>query len=129
VMADDVADDLGESMLVKDEDFEPPEVPFQPKPTSVSIAALLDNSVSTGSTDFSGDSNFTTHPKGVAGDFHEQSTVILEEGRGRSSTQSPARDRASTAGARPSKKPVYGESVHDANTVIINTRERQRNRG
>jgi len=39
VMAADVSDDVGESLMTRDADYEPPEVPFQPKPTSVSIAA------------------------------------------------------------------------------------------
>ena len=56
VMTDDVSDDVGENLMARDEDFEPPEVPFQPKPTSVSIVAALP-------TDFSSDSNFTTMPK------------------------------------------------------------------
>jgi hypothetical protein len=39
VLTDDVSEDCGESMIQRDADFEPPEVPFQPKPTSVSIVA------------------------------------------------------------------------------------------
>ena len=40
VLTDDVSDDVGENLMGADENFEPPEVPFRPKPTSVSIAAL-----------------------------------------------------------------------------------------
>src|SRR5204862_283028 len=46
VMTDDVSDDVGESLMIRDENFEPPEVPFQPKPTSVSINAVHESSVS-----------------------------------------------------------------------------------
>ena len=53
-----VSDDVGESLMARDEDFEPPEVPFQPKPTSVSVAP-----VPPAANDFSSDSNFTTMPK------------------------------------------------------------------
>ena len=97
VMTDDVSDDVGESLMPRDEDFEPPEVPFQPKPTSVSVAALRDSQ----SNDFSGDSNFTTMPKVeppehhaddsvalAAPNVHEANTKILTD-RGRS-TQMPA---------------------------------------
>jgi len=100
VMTDDVSDDVGESLMPRDEDFEPPEVPFQPKPTSVSVAALRDSQ----SNDFSGDSNFTTMPKvdppehhaddsvAVAvPNVHDANTKILTD-RGRS-TQMPAQQR------------------------------------
>src|SRR6478672_1482439 len=38
VIADDASDDVGVNLIDQNEDFEPPEVPFQPKPTSVSVA-------------------------------------------------------------------------------------------
>src|SRR5262245_39652585 len=57
VMTDDVSDDVGVNLMKRDDDFEPPEVPFQPKPTSVSIAAVAP-------TEFSTESNFTTMPAG-----------------------------------------------------------------
>jgi serine/threonine-protein kinase len=81
VLTDDVSDDVGENLIPADADFEPPEIPFQPKPTSVSIAAV-------GSTDFSGDSNFTTMPKveepmEMPSDLHGANTQILTD-RGRS---------------------------------------------
>src|SRR4029079_15731988 len=86
VMTDTPSDDVGESLMVRDEDFEPPEVPFQPKPTSVSVAALPN--------DFSGDSNFTTMPKvdeaQLADDIHHAKTQIIVDGRGRST---PKRSR------------------------------------
>lgn len=40
VMTEHVSDDLGESLMRADENFVPPEVPFQPKPTSVSVAPV-----------------------------------------------------------------------------------------
>lgn len=40
VMTEEVSDDLGESLMRADENFQPPEVPFQPKPTSVSVAPV-----------------------------------------------------------------------------------------
>jgi serine/threonine-protein kinase len=134
VMTDEPSDDVGESLMLKDDDFEPPEVPFHPKPTSVSIAALLDggSSVSTSGfpDDFSGDSNFTTMPKvEQQSDFHEQSTVILEEGRGRltpapraPTKPPPPPGRGST---RQPVQPVY-EDLHSEPTMIINTRARSR---
>ena len=57
VMTDEVSDDVGENLIPRDEDFDPPEVPFQPKPTSVSVAAIAAGD------EFSSDSNFTTMPK------------------------------------------------------------------
>src|SRR6185503_2134410 len=89
VLDEDVSDDLGESLMSRDEDFEPPEVPFQPKPTSVSILAIpeaSDASDASGSNDFAGDSNHTTMPKAEPHeDVHAANTVILETGRGRNS--------------------------------------------
>src|SRR3569623_1146764 len=90
VMADDVSEDVGESMMQRDDDFEPPEVPFQPKPTSVSIAAIGTgtNGGDSRVTDFSSDSNFTTMPKVDAQDIHGANTVILED-RGRRAPPRP----------------------------------------
>ena len=147
VMTDDVSDDVGESLMVRDNDFEPPEVPFQPKPTSVSIIAA--------SGDFSSESNFTTMPQ--ADDIHRQNTAILEAGGRRSSpprppvappapepprsrAPEPPRPRARTQppptppvpsrGSRPSRPPpapIYDEELHSAPTMIIDIR-RIRNR-
>ena len=147
VMTDDVSDDVGESLMPRDEDFEPPEVPFQPKPTSVSVAALRD------SNDFSGDSNFTTMPKvdppehrtddsvAAAPNVHEANTKILTD-RGRSA-QMPAqpqpRRRTSPpppppppkrAGKPSTVRPIFDEDLHAAPTMIIDIgRMRQRRRG
>jgi serine/threonine-protein kinase len=87
VVTDDVSDDVGESLMVRDADFEPPEVPFQPKPTSVSIVAA--------SPDFSAESNVTTMP--ASEDVHDQHTLILESGR--ASRGSIARPAPADAGA------------------------------
>ena len=90
VMADDVSEDVGESLMLRDEDFEPPEVPFQPKPTSVSIAAIGagTNGGDSRVNDFSSDSNFTTMPKVDSQDIHGANTVILED-RGRRAPPRP----------------------------------------
>jgi hypothetical protein len=150
VMTDSPSDDVGESLMTRDEDFEPPEVPFQPKPTSVSVAALPN--------DFSGDSNFTTMPKvdehgrlvpaEADSDIHQQNTVILEN-RGRSAASSngpighekrPSRPqraqspppapgaRARGATIAPSIKPVYDEDLHAAPTMIIDINRMRRRR-
>src|SRR5262249_60613258 len=94
VLGEEASEVLGESMLSRDEDFEPPEVPFQPKPTSVSILAIPDADAN----DFAGDSNHTTMPKaepspaaarlgamarGRDEDVHAANTLILENGRSR----------------------------------------------
>ena len=145
VMTDDPSDDVGESLMQPDEDFEPPEVPFHPKPTSVSVAALRDN-------DFTGDSNFTTMPKvdpdqrrredsvaDVRPDVHDQNTKILTD-RGRAAKQLPApqpggRPQPPPPPPPPSKKPPsvrpnFDEDFHAAPTMIIDIgRMRQRKRG
>jgi serine/threonine protein kinase len=144
VMADEPSDDVGESLMVRDEDFEPPEVPFQPKPTSVSVAIAPHN-------DFSGDSNFTTMPKVDQDgrrlsesqiDIHQQNTQILD-GRGRNSSPPSRRQQQPTARGRTNPppipqnrkpsgvKPIYDEELHAAPTMIIdiNRMRRQRGRG
>jgi serine/threonine-protein kinase len=139
VMTDDVSDDVGVNLMKRDDDFEPPEVPFQPKPTSVSIVAA--------SADFSSESNFTTMPS--ASDLHQQNTMILAAAargqRGRAS-QPPAaalppppppppdpRRRGRTQPPplpppRPPQRRVYDEELHSAPTMIIDIR-RVRGRG
>jgi serine/threonine-protein kinase len=144
VMGEEVSDDVGESMMVKDEDFEPPEVPFQPKPTSVSIAAVGEG-IGDGVGDFSGESNFTTMPKverpSELPDVHGANTVILDAGRGRRSgqnaaagshpTNEQATNDAPTRGRPPSQPaprrtrdasrqpPIYDEELHAAPTLIL----------
>jgi serine/threonine-protein kinase len=83
VMTDSPSDDVGESLMVRDADFEPPEVPFHPKPTSVSVALPA--------SDFSGDSNVVTRPEESVvqqqpqpparrvPDIHGQNTQILDD--------------------------------------------------
>jgi hypothetical protein len=114
--------------MVKDEDFEPPEVPFQPKPTSVSVTAAPN--------DFSSESNFTTMPKvdeqvrrQLDDDIHGAKTVILEPGRGRSR---PSRQRSAPPPPpqrRSSAKPIYDEDLHAAPTMIIDINRMRRRRG
>jgi serine/threonine-protein kinase len=146
VLDEEVSDDLGESMMSRDEDFEPPEVPFQPKPTSVSILAIpeaIDPSYASGSNDFAGDSNHTTMPKAEPHeDLHAANTVILENGRGRNSrpplappqrikTQPPHPPPPSAQPrARPSP-PAHNEfeDVHSAPTMIIEPGRARRGRG
>ena len=134
VMADDVSDDVGVNLMKRDDDFEPPEVPFQPKPTSVSIAAV--------SADFSSESNFTTMPS--SDDIHQQHTVILArrpsqqpvpapqaapEPPPRSAGRSPAPPPAPPprpspqASPRPPARPIYDEELHSAPTMIIDIRK------
>jgi eukaryotic-like serine/threonine-protein kinase len=150
VMTDDVSDDVGESLMTRDEDFEPPEVPFQPKPTSVSIIAAH--------SDFSSDSNFTTMPKAggvhahaedfdsippnqTSTDLHGQDTVILDN-RGRHAPpvppppEPPRRTRGRTqppppppAARRGPGKPAYDEDLHSAPTMIIDIGRIRRGRG
>ncbi len=132
VLSDEPSDDVGENLMGGDDNFEPPEVPFQPKPTSVSIIAAA--------ADFSSESNFTTMPKvDQHDDIHGATTVILEHGRSRSE-QLPAqadpqpRNRGRTQpppapGARPPVRPIYDEDLHSAPTMIIDIgRMRSRNR-
>jgi serine/threonine protein kinase len=148
VMADDVSEDVGESLMVRDEDFEPPEVPFQPKPTSVSIAALESGTHAGGThsraNDFSSDSNFTTMPKVDREDIHGAKTQILAT-KGRHAPRMP--DEAPTPQQRrprppgrgqpppppPPRKaairPIFDEDLHAAPTMIIDIgRMRQRRR-
>jgi len=140
VLDEEVSDDVGESLMARDEDFEPPEVPFQPKPTSVSISAAPESSG-----EFSGESNFTTMPKADRhDDIHGAHTMILEDGRGRMSRPPPppppARARATThpppppptaPRTRPVPRPEGGfDDVHSAPTMIIDLgRLRGRDRG
>jgi serine/threonine protein kinase len=130
VMTDDVSDDVGENLMVRDEDFEPPEVPFQPKPTSVSVAALAG--------DFDSDSNFTTMPKvGEDGeDIHAQPTMILAD-RGRNAPiheDEPPRKQGRTTPPPPPQpnrgaRPIHDEGIHAVPTMIINVeRMKQRSR-
>jgi serine/threonine protein kinase len=129
VMADDVSDDVGVNLMKRDDGFEPPEVPFQPKPTSVSIVAVA--------ADFSSESNFTTMPQ--ASDIHQQNTMILNAGRSSRTPQpqkpqpEPPRHRGATQPPphpppRRPVRPVYDEELHSAPTMIIDIR-RVRGRG
>jgi serine/threonine-protein kinase len=152
VLTDDVSDDVGENLMGGDENFDAPEVPFQPKPTSVSIAALSSNSEihseihdrdsRHSSSDFSGDSQFTTMPKAQPHeDIHGQTTVILEDGPRRTSQQQPvARPRQprgrtqpppipAPRSARQPARPIYDEELHSAPTMIIDIGRMRRNRG
>ena len=140
VLDEEVSDDVGESLMSRDEDFEPPEVPFQPKPTSVSISAAPESSG-----EFSSESNFTTVPKADRHvDIHGANTVILEDGRGRVSRPPPppppTRTRATThppppPPTAPRTRPVPRadpgfDDVHSAPTMIIDIgRLRGRDRG
>ena len=92
VLGDEVSDDVGENLIAPDADFEPVDVPFQPKPTSVSVALNPDGGGGDG--DFSSESNFTTMPKVAHDNIHSETTMILEAGRGRSAIQPVARPAA-----------------------------------
>jgi len=148
VLTDDVSDDVGENLMGGDDNFEAPEVPFQPKPTSVSIAAISSHSEARSSSgDFSGDSQFTTMPKADAHeDIHGQNTLILENGprrTGQQQNQSPPAARvrpqrgrtqpppvpAPRGSTRQPARPIYDEELHSAPTMIIDIgRMRSRNR-
>jgi serine/threonine-protein kinase len=132
VMTDDVSDDLGESMMVRTEDFEPPEVPFQPKPTSVSVRAILDTGTNSRPNDFGGDSNFPTMPKAAGvDDVHGQQTVILtDRGRNAPSTRRP-RTGTAPPPASPARKVAampYDEALHAAPTMILDISRARRRR-
>jgi eukaryotic-like serine/threonine-protein kinase len=131
VLTDDVSDDVGENLMERDDNFEPPEVPFQPKPTSVSVVPVQPN-------DFAGDSNFTTMPK--VPDIHQQSTLILDTSRDRNApkpsphviprrelTQPPPPPAAARSQPEPLAR-IYDEALHSAPTMIIDIRQ-ARNRG
>ncbi|MGE0400153.1 MAG: serine/threonine protein kinase [Kofleriaceae bacterium] len=140
VMTDEPSDDVGESLMVRDEDFEPPEVPFHPKPTSVSIIAAREAEGHSrhsaidvdrgGHDDFSGDSNFTTMPKveHQQPDIHDQNTLILENGprRMRPPTRPPRQPTKppplprGTGRGQSGAKPIYADDdVHSQPTMII----------
>lgn len=125
VMTDDVSDDVGESLMLRDENFEPPEVPFQPKPTSVSIIAARESgSRDSQHDDFSGDSNFTTMPKmDRHDDIHQQNTLILDTGRGRNmpprKPPPPPPPPRGTGRGQPQAQPVFDDDLHSAPTMII----------
>jgi serine/threonine-protein kinase len=138
VMADDVSEDVGESLMVRDADFEPPEVPFQPKPTSVSIAALQ-SGTGGGSTDsqvneFASDSNFTTMPQMEREDIHAAKTQILEN-KGRNAVP-PRRARPmppppphGNLKKKTAQRTGYDDDLHAAPTMILDIgRQRQRRR-
>ena len=101
VLDEIVSDDVGENLISGDAEFESDDVPFQPKPTSVSIALGDVHAGRSGraESDFAGDSEFTTMPKkpadqrGVAFSVHGQQTQILDGRAGRkgsSAATSPA---------------------------------------
>ena len=139
VMTDDVSDDVGENLMLRDEDFEPPEVPFQPKPTSVSIIAAqeaLQEELSSAG-DFSGDSNFTTMPKVEAARGHPSAEHADPRQRprpqpyGQAAAAGAARRHAATAPrGSPARARCYDEDLHSAPTMIIDiSRMRGRGRG
>ena len=130
VLSDAPSDDVGESLMVRDADFEPPEVPFQPKPTSVSVALP---------SDFTGDSNFTTMPgrQEKLDDIHAAKTQILDNGRGRSMPrrpqQPPPRPRTQQPPPPPSArrsavKEAVEDDLHGAPTMIIDINRGRRRR-
>ena len=125
VMTDEVSDDVGESLMIQaDDDFEPPEVPFQPKPTSVSVVALISNSercatrpararcppraarrATAASATSPASRNVTTTPQGERagrGDLHAAPTLIRENGRARNAPR-PAAQRAAPPPAPPAR--------------------------
>ena len=157
VLDAEVSDDVGESLMSRDESFEPPEVPFHPKPTSVSIVAVPESA-----NDFSGDSAHTTMPKAEPQEYiHGANTVILQTGRGRTTPRPARRTRpplvppAAAAAAPPLPPPPipprvrnttppphaasprrppsahteFEDDVHSAPTMIIDADRIRRHRG
>ncbi len=149
VLDEVVSDDVGENLISGDAEFESADVPFQPKPTSVSIA--LGSVSERAESDFSSDSEFTTLPKkpvdqrGAQFSVHGQQTQILDGRAGRKSNAHvvPAGERnlgiitadhaahtiireaapAPGPAAEPRKRgqPVHIEDdLHEAPTMIIN---------
>ncbi|MCX5745626.1 MAG: hypothetical protein NT062_24380, partial [Proteobacteria bacterium] len=129
----DVSDDVGENLIGGGQDeFSSPDVPFQPKPTSVSVSldSLGGGSVSV-SNEFASDSNFTTMPKVERVDIHGENTVILEAGRGRTTPKPPpppqerrtGRTQPPPLAPRTAQRPAvvveYDEELHGAPTMII----------
>ena len=146
VLGEEVSDDVGESLMSRDESYEPPEVPFHPKPTSVSIRAVPESAG-----DFTGDSMHLTVPKAeVHEDIHGAHTQILPVGRGRTT---PRPTRASQSNVPPLPPPPtpppraksqpppipprhasahsdFEDDLHSAPTMIIDVgRIRERRRG
>jgi eukaryotic-like serine/threonine-protein kinase len=149
VLDEVVSDDVGENLISGDAEFESDDVPFQPKPTSVSIALLSDEHERRRSgSDFGGDSSLTTLPQRPAlsspsgFEVHVAQTQILDGRSGRKSVSphvinrfgaDPAAhtiirevinpDQPPSAGKPPAVKPIMAndeDDVHDAQTMIIN---------
>jgi serine/threonine-protein kinase len=142
VMADDPSDDVGENLISGADDFDAPAVPFQPKPTSVSVAAAP-GGTHTGASranDFASNSNFTTMPKvDREEDIHAQPTMILDSRRNRRVSQAPpvppgrkgktVPPPPPPAALKKGARPIYDEDLHAAPTMIIDIgRMRQRQR-
>ncbi len=142
VLTDEPSDDVGENLMRQgDDNFDAPEVPFQPKPTSVSIVAARERE----SSEFSSESNFTTLPKVARRDetdIHAAHTQIIEGGRNRVTVPSPdvherpptppprsaARPVAHTVPRPPAQPILFDEELHGAPTMIIDI-GRMRGRG
>ena len=109
-MTDEPSDDVGESLMRADADFEPPEVPFQPKPTSVSVALAPSN-------DFSSESNFTTMPK-----VDEQGRRLPSQAESR---RVPTHRETRVSTHHDQQPPVHEHGdIHAQNTVILPDRGR-----
>ncbi len=124
VLDEEVSDDVGESLMSRDEDYEPPEVPFHPKPTSVSILAIPESAG-----DFAGDSNHTTMPKPeLPSRVDERLNDRIERVE---RPERPERPEHSRRGDRPERSdrgerveraappPDERDDIHGANTVIL----------
>ena len=129
VLADVVSDDVGESMIARDEDFDPPAVPFQPKPTGThepapeATGAGMRTGTGTGSmvgelgyeepsttgdrSDWTSNSNFTTVPKASRHpfDIHAAETMIIEGRRAAAMAQAAAASRPQRPPTRPPPPP------------------------
>jgi serine/threonine-protein kinase len=120
VLDEEVSDDVGESLMSRDEGYEPPEVPFHPKPTSVSILAIPDSAG-----DFAGDSNHTTMPKpDLASEVDERLNDRIERAEPRIERAAPRPERPERperADRADRAEPGLDErdDIHGANTVIL----------
>ncbi|MBP6836328.1 MAG: serine/threonine protein kinase [Kofleriaceae bacterium] len=155
VLSEQVSDDVGENLIRPDADYQPDDVPFQPRPTGSHFAAPASGS------EFTGSSNITTAPQaqGRGFDIHGAETMILHSHDRRLRRPSPpaptpaasgpasgaatAPRRAPTAApartgpavvarprppTAPPPTPDFDEELHGAPTMIIDMARIRRTR-
>lgn len=129
VLAEQVSDDLGENLIRQDADFQPADVPFQPRPTgSHSATASTPSAGSDKSAERTDTNGRHLTPPQPSPDLHGAQTRILAR---------VARSPRRAAGAkrpgppRPPPRPAPGtldldDELHAAPTVILDTRRTRR---